>query len=115
LAAHQPRRRPVPATGGTLFTPGATRLRRIVERRSAAPLVFLHQLPRWVLPIALAALLIAGIAVRGVGGGVALAVLAALLGWLGYLSWPAQAAAARLQRAAVVAALLVAAIYQGTR
>ncbi len=54
MAAHQPRRRPLPK-GDAFFTPGATGMRREIERRSAAPLVFLHGLPRWILPVALLA------------------------------------------------------------
>lgn len=114
MAAHQPRRRPLPK-GDTFFTPGATGLRREVERRSAASLVYLHQLPRWVLPLVLVAVLITGFAVPGWGGAAAFAVLAALLGWFSYLSWPSLTGTTRLLRAVVITAVLVAAIYQGAR
>ena len=87
MAAHQPRRRPLPQ-GETFFTPGATGMRRGIERRSAAPLVFLHGLPRWILPLALLAALIIGFTVPGWIGGVVLAAVAVFLGWFSYLSWP---------------------------
>jgi Family of unknown function (DUF6703) len=96
-------------------TPDATRLRREVERRSAAPLLYLHQLPGWVVPIAFVAVLIAGLAVKGWAGSAALAVIAAFLGWFSYLSWPSLSAPGRLLRLATLTALLVLLIVQGTR
>lgn len=85
-------------------------LRRAVTRWSATPLVFLHQLPRWVLPLALVALLLAGMLGTGWVGAAALFVLAALLAWLAYLSWPSTPIAGRLLRigAFVVLVLLAA-------
>ena len=114
MAAHHPRRRP-PPKGETFLTPGATGMRRRIERRSAAPLVFLHGLPRWVLPLALLAALIVGFAVPGLAGGIALAVVAVILGWFGYLSWPMLATPARLLRWATVAAVLAIAVVQVVR
>jgi hypothetical protein len=73
-------------------------LRRAVTRWSAAPLVFLHQLPRWVLPLVLVALLLAGMLGTGWVGAAALILLAALLAWLAYLSWPATPLPGRLLR-----------------
>jgi len=49
--------------------------------------LFLRQLPAWVVPLVLAALLIAGLALHGWLGAAALCVVAAFVGWLGYLSW----------------------------
>jgi hypothetical protein len=91
-------------------TPTATGLRRAVERWSATPLVYLHQLPRWVLPLALVALLLAGMLGTGWVGAAALLVLAALLGWLAYLSWPSTPLPGRLLRlgAFIVLVLLAA-------
>lgn len=82
-------------------------LRRTVERWSAAPLVFLHQLPRWVLPLALVGLLIAGMIGTGWVGASALLVLAALLGWLAYLSWPSTPLSGRLLRIAAFILLVL--------
>jgi hypothetical protein len=89
--------------------------RRAAERRSAAPLIYLRQLPTWLPPVVLAALLVTGLAVRGWGGAVALCVVAAFLGWLAYLSWPALAARGRLGRTVVIAALLALAAFQAMR
>lgn len=110
MAAQQPRR-PLPQ-GETFFTPGATGMRRRVELRSAAPLVFLHGLPRWLLPVVLLAALITGFTVPGWIGGAALAAVAVFLGWFSYLSWPSLANSARLLRGATIAAVLAIAVIQ---
>jgi hypothetical protein len=86
-----------------------------MEQRSAVALVYLRHLPRWVPPIVLAVLLVAGLAVRGPVGAAALCVVAAFLAWLGYLSWPRLAGAGRLVRVAAVALLLALAAYQAAR
>jgi O-antigen ligase len=88
--------------------------RRAVEQRSAAVLIYLRQLPRWLPPVVLAALLVAGLAVRGPVGAAALCVVAAFLAWLGYLSWPRLAGPGRLGRVAAVALLLGLAALQVT-
>jgi hypothetical protein len=106
--------RPLPP-GQSLFTPDATPARAATERRSAKPLVYLHQLPPWVIPILMAGLLVAGLALRGPAGAVALCALAAVLGWLASLSWPRLSAAGRLGRLAAVVALLALAAFQATR
>ncbi len=89
--------------------------RRAAERRSAVPLVYVRHLPTWVPPVVLAALLVTGLAVRGWGGAVALCVVAAFLGWLAYLSWPAQGGRGRLGRLVVIAVVLGLAAFQATR
>jgi hypothetical protein len=85
------------------------------ERRSAKPLLFLHQMPAWVAPVVLAALLIAGLAMRGPAGGVALCGVAAVLGWLASVSWPRLSAGGRLGRLLAVAVMLGLAAFQATR
>lgn len=103
--------RPLPK-GQTAFTPGASPARRAVERRSAAPLALLYQLPRWALPIGMAVVLIAGLAVSGVIGAVLLLVLAVFLGWLAYISWPSLSGQARLLRVAAGLVLIAIAVTQ---
>lgn len=88
-------------------SPAASGLRRAVERWSATPLVFLHQLPRWVLPLVLVALLLAGMIGTGWVGAAALLVLAALLAWLAFLSWPSTPPAGRLLRLAAFIVLVL--------
>ena len=108
------RARPLP-TGTNLYTPGASPARQAAERRSARPLVYLYQLPRWVAPLLLVAFLIAGLALHGPAGAVALCVVAAVLAWLGALSWPRLSAGGRMGRVLAVALMLGLAGYQATR
>jgi len=89
--------------------------RQSVQQRSAAPLVYLRQLPAWVPPAVLIALLVAGLAVRGWPGAIALCLVAAFLAWLGFLSWPRLSAAGRLGRAAGIVVLLGVAAFQALR
>lgn len=104
-------RRPRPLPGGnTLFTPDASPTRQALEHRSATWLLWIHQLPRWLLPVLAAGLLVVGFAVGGVGGAVALCGLAVVLGWLGAVSWPRLSAQGRLLRVAVICAVLAIAV-----
>jgi hypothetical protein len=106
--------RPLPE-GDTLFTPGASPARQATERRSARALVFLHQLPAWVAPIFVVVFLVAGLAMRGPAGAVALCGVAAVLGWLAALAWPRLSASGRLGRLAAVAVMLGVAAWQAAR
>jgi hypothetical protein len=108
------RGRPLPR-GNSLYTPGASTARQAAERRSARPLVYLHQLPAWVAPLILVALLIAGLAVHGPVGAVALCGVAAVLGWLAVVSWPRLQLAGRAGRVLAVAVMLALAAYQASR
>ncbi|MEU6431783.1 DUF6703 family protein [Microbispora sp. NPDC046973] len=99
-------RRPLPQ-GEQFFTPGATGLRAAVERKSAAPLVFLFQQPRWLAPVILVALLIAGLVVPDWRGGVAVLPVLAFIAWLAYLSWPSLRPVGRLLRVAVATFLVL--------
>jgi hypothetical protein len=112
--SRQTRSRPLPQ-GTSLFTPGASPARQATERRSARTLIYLHQLPRWMAPLLLVIFLIAGLAVRGPAGAVALCLVAAVLAWLAALSWPRLSAGGRLGRGLAVALMLALAGYQATR
>jgi hypothetical protein len=113
-----PGRRPSGARGQP---PGRTpdrppsEARRSAEQRSAAPLLYLRQLPAWVPAVVLAALLVAGLAVRGWAGAALLIVVAAFLSWLAFLSWPRLPARGRLGRVAAIVLLLGLAVFQATR
>ncbi|MBB4930342.1 hypothetical protein F4561_001162 [Lipingzhangella halophila] len=91
--------------GDTFYTPDANQLRREIERRSAVPLVWLHNAPRWLLPATMAAVFVGGLLLSGVAGAVLLAVLAAFFGWLAYLAWPNLRRGERTMRVIVVATL----------
>jgi hypothetical protein len=106
--------RPLPK-GSTLYTPSASAARHAAERRSARPLLYLHQLPRWVPPVVLAVLLVVGLAVKGAGGAVALCAVAAVLGWLAAISWPRLTAGGRAGRLLTILVLIAVAGYQAAR
>jgi len=106
--------RPLPK-GSTLYTPNASPARQAAERQSARPLLYLHQLPRWVPPVVLAVLLVVGLAVKGPAGAAALCALAAALGWLAALSWPRLSAGGRVARLVTILVLVGVAGYQAAR
>jgi hypothetical protein len=110
-AGRPPARRPLPP-GQSLYTPTASPARQAVERRSAAPLVFLHQLPRWVPPAALAVLLVVGLAVHGVIGAIALIGVTLVLVWLALLSWPRLSRNGRAFRVVVIALVIAVVVLQ---
>lgn len=107
-------RRPLPG-GQSLYTPGGSGARRSVEQRSAAPLAYLHQLPAILPPLILAIFLVTGLAVRGWIGAAALCLVAAVLGWLAFVSWPGLTGRGRLGRTVAIACVLAIAVLQGTR
>ena len=106
--------RPLPR-GSNFYTPEASPTRHTVERRSARPLIYLYQLPAWVAPLVLVALLITGLAVRGPGGGAALCGVAVVLAWLASLSWPQLPLVGRAGRIFAVAVVLALAGLQASR
>jgi hypothetical protein len=106
--------RPLPK-GDSLYTPGASTTRQSAERRSAKPLLFLHQLPAWIAPLVAVALLVAGLAIKGPGGAVALCGVAAVLGWLATISWPSLSANGKLGRILGIAVVLALAGFQAAR
>ena len=106
--------RPLPR-GNSFYTPQASQARSSLERSSARPLVLLHQLPVWLVPLVLAGLLVTGLAVPGWLGAVALVLVAAFLSWLTALSWPRLSPGTRLLRVAAIVGLLVVAGIQAVR
>lgn len=108
------RRRPLPP-GRTLYTPDATTGRQRIERRSAAPLLFLRQLPQWLIPVLFAVLAFGGLTVRGPVGAVLLVLAAVFLSWLAAVSWPRLTPAGRAGRGAIVALVLAGAVIQALR
>ena len=111
-----PADRPAPAGGPARpATPDASGTRQAVERFSARPLVFLAQMPRWVVLVIVLGLLISGFAVPGLIGAIALLLVAIFLGWLAYLSWPSINAQARAGRVVAVVCMLVIVVWQARR
>ena len=90
-------------------------VRESVERASLKPVAYLHQLPRWLPAVVVAALFVGGIAIRGWAGAALLFVVAALLAWLAVLSWPALDPRGRALRGLALAVLVALACWQGLR
>ena len=88
-------------------------LRAVVERRSAAPVVFLHRLPRWTLLAAVFVLLVVGMVGTGWVAAAGLLVLAVALGWFAFLNWPALDGSGRLLRIVALAVLVGFALGRG--
>lgn len=80
--------------------------RDVIERRSAPLVVFLYRLPRWLLLLAVVVLLVIGMVGQGWVGAAGLLALFLLLGWFGYLNWPALDGRGRALRVAGCAVLL---------
>jgi hypothetical protein len=97
-------------SAGGVGPAGASSLRQAVERRSAAPLLYLRGLPRAVPAGGIVALAAAGVLLPPLFGALALLIVAAFLSWLVYLSWPAIDSTARTLRTVVIAVLVVAAV-----
>lgn len=69
-------------------------------------LLYLSRLPRWVVAVTFAALFLFGALAPGTAGGAALLLVAVLLGWLAFVTWPRVTPPARLVRLLVIAAVL---------
>jgi hypothetical protein len=87
-----------------------TTFRRRVEQQAGPLVILLARLPRIVPFLLVAGLLLAGLLAKGAVGALLLLVLAALLGLLLLLSWPALNVQARVLRFAVVALVVVRAL-----
>lgn len=85
-----------------------------LERLSIRPLHFVRRLPKLVVPIAMGALLLAGLLINAAWSGLLLLALAAFLGWLLALSWPALVPSSRWIRLLVVVAIVAAALWRFT-
>lgn len=86
-----------------------------LEALSARPLIVMNGLPRWLMPVILAILLVAGLVISGPIGAALLGVLGLFLAWLVFLSWPALPATTRIIRIVIVAGILAVAVLQATR
>lgn len=85
-------------------------VRRVVEKRSAPVLVLLTQQHKAVVPLVSVLLLLGGLALPVPVGVTCLVVLAAFVGWLTFLSWPAIVGPARAVRVVTFLLIVVAVI-----
>ncbi len=75
----------------------------------------MNRLPRWLVPVVLAILLVAGLAISGPIGAMLLFLLGLFLGWLVFVSWPALPTTTRIIRLVVVVGIFGVAVLQATR
>ncbi len=97
-------------TGGKPTPPPATGARATLERRSVGPLVLMHSLPGWLVPVLIGVFLLVGLMIPSGWAGLLLLVPAAFLAWLLALSWPLLRPGGRALRALVVLLLVGAAV-----
>ncbi|TXH43862.1 MAG: hypothetical protein E6Q90_05450 [Actinobacteria bacterium] len=84
----------------------ASEARRGLERRSAGPLLWLHRLPRWLIPVIMGVLLLLGLAVPGNWAGIFIVIVGLFLAWLLALSWPVITPGSRALRLVVTIVVL---------
>lgn len=84
-------------------------LRGRAERASAPALLWLSSKPTFLLPVLTVVLLVVGLAAPAAVGVPVLLLLAGLVGWLSYLSWPVVRGVQRVLRVVTVGMLLAAA------
>jgi hypothetical protein len=94
--------------------PNATGARARFEDLSRGPLQTLNRVPRALVVIGLAALLVAGLLAPPLIGSVLLGVLGLFLMWLVALSWPVLPTGSRFMRVITVALVLGAAALRAT-
>ncbi|AFR10742.1 DUF6703 family protein [Nocardiopsis alba] len=99
-----------PTEGDGTSGSGSGGFRRAVERRSAVPLVWLRQRPRWAVPLIFGALFIAGLTAPGVIGALCLTLVAVFFLWLAFLTWPTLDRARKAPRVLMVAVVLLLAV-----
>lgn len=85
--------------------------RAAVTARSRSAIMLMARLPPWLVPGVVIVLVVLGLFAPPVAGVPALALVAALVAWLGYLSWPALSPSGKTLR--VVVFLIVAAAAVG--
>jgi hypothetical protein len=100
-------RRPAPPPAPPPTAPG---LRGAVERRSAPLLSWFSAQPKLLLPLGSLGLLLGGFILPPVVAVPMLLLLAAIVGWLTYLSWPAVSGGGRAVRVVTVLLVLMAVV-----
>lgn len=108
-----------PASGRkpTASRPTASPARARLEQLSMPLLGWMHALPRWIMVVLPAIMLLAGLVLTGSWGwlgGLALLLVAAFLGWLLALSWPALNPGSRMIRGLTVLAVVGLAYFKVT-
>lgn len=87
-------------------------LRSRIDHASLPLMTKLSELPRLVPFVLLLTLLVAGVVISGPTGFALMAVAAAFVGWVLYLSWPRLTSSERIMRLAVLLLAVVMAVVQ---
>lgn len=85
----------------------ASQARRTLEVKSAGPLLILHRLPRWLIPIIMAVFLLLGLVIDAAWAGIFILAIAGFLAWLLALSWPVILTGSKIFRTLVIAVVTV--------
>ena len=99
-------RNPAKAAAAAPARPASTGARATLERLSVGPLLVMHSLPGWLVPLLLAVLLLVGLGLPFAWAGLVLLVPGVFLGWLLALSWPVIGTFGRIMRLVVVVAII---------
>jgi hypothetical protein len=105
-AARTQHRNPARAAGSARPEVASTGWRLSLEKASVRPLLVLKSMPTWLVPVLLAAVMVAGLMIPSPWAGLLLLLPAAFLLWLLVLSWPLLSTSGRLLRVLVVGVLL---------
>jgi hypothetical protein len=87
-------------------------LRQRIDHASLPLMTRLSRLPRLVPSVTLLALLVAGVLIGGPVGFVLMALAAAFVAWILYLSWPGLSSSERIMRFAVLLLAVAMAVIQ---
>jgi hypothetical protein len=87
-------------------------LRPRIDKASLPLITKLSKLPRLVPLVAVLALLMGGLLIRGPVGFLLMALVSAFVGWVLYLSWPRLSSSERVMRLAVLFLAMAMAVVQ---
>lgn len=104
----QPKKPKKPAPAVPVVTHSA--LRKSVTDASAPLLLRIHSLPKFLVPVVIAVLMMLGLFSPALLGGIALSVVCLFIGWLMYLSWPLLDPSSKLIRSIVFIILVTATV-----
>ena len=99
-------RNPARGSGSSRPTTSSTGWRLSLEKASVRPLLVLKSLPSWLVPVLLAAVMVAGLMIPSPWAGLLLLLPAFFLLWLLLLSWPLLSTTGKLVRVLVILVLV---------
>lgn len=91
-----------------MITHSATR--KSITEASAPVLLRIHTFPKFLVPAAIAGLMVLALFLNGFWSGICLSIVAVFIGWLMYLSWPLLDGRSRIVRLFVFGILISATV-----